>query len=411
MPGHLFSKHRIISKRLPQNIDVAKEIHSYDTDNLYPQRIKELHFRSPLTVEAVDTRADFIAGDGWENEEAGETIANDEGFTFNDLLNFLSSDYSLFLGLGIHFNFNGLGQVIEANFLPFEYTRFGLPTPMGKHSDVKVSNNWEMAAQKNKLDSLIDPVRFPLFNPLTAGAEAMVGPGGQVLYFTTIPDLYPLASIDSIADTVQTDAEIMRYELNNTKAGFHGGTFYHYPGDIEEGSEEEDRIRETIGGMTGSDGPGVMVTFGDEDYDISKSVVTITDPGIADLYEGVSERVEKTIVKKFGIPQQLLAIQDSTGVFTQSEMQDAYIWYNLKTKKFRNVLARIFKSFGDLWHEGPLDFGKIKEREYITPVFRQEVVNPATETEPVIPTEEEQKEAKLTAIYGSRQYNRYATGS
>ncbi len=241
-----------------------------------------------------------------------------------------------------------------------------------------------------------------------AGAEAIVGPGGQVLYHTPVPDLYPLASIDSIADTVQTDAEIMRYELNNTRSGFHGGTVLHYPGDIEEGSKEEEQIRETVGGLTGSDGPGVMVIFGDEDFDLSKSLKSLDDPSISDLYDGVSQRVEKTVVKKFGIPQVLLAIQDGTGIFAQKEMQDAFIWYNIKTKKFRNVMARIFKSFGELWHEGPLDFGKIKEREYETPVFRQEVVQPGQQVE-APPTEEQETEAKLTSIYGSSRYNRYAT--
>ncbi|KKM71789.1 hypothetical protein LCGC14_1427140 [marine sediment metagenome] len=408
MAGLLFAKRRVNYKRLPQQIDVAKEIHAYDLDNLYPQRIKELHYRSPLAKAAVEVQADFIAGDGWENETAGETIANSDGYTFNDLLNFLSQDYSLFLGLSIHFNFNGLGQVIEANFLPFEYVRFGLPSPMGKHSNVKVSNNWEQASQKNKLDSLISPVTYPLYNPFTAGMEALVGPGGQVLYFTTVPDLYPLSSIDAIADTVQTDAEIMRYELNNTRSGYHGGLFYHYPNDVEEGSEEEDRIVETVSQMSGSDGPGIMVTFGDEEYKLSDNIVTIDDPTISDLYEGVSSRIEKTVVQNFAIPQQLVGIQADSSVFSQAVMQDGFIYYNIRTRKFRNNMARIFKSFGELWHEGPLDFGKIKEREYITPVFRQEVVQPGQESQEA-ETEEQEKDAKLTAIYGSSRYNRYAT--
>ncbi|KKK52951.1 hypothetical protein LCGC14_3099710, partial [marine sediment metagenome] len=346
-----------------------KEIHTYDTDNLYPQRIKELHFRSPLAKQAVEVQADFIAGDGWTNETAGETIANEDGYTFNDLLNFLSLDFSLFLGLGIHFNFNGLGQIIEVNFLPFEFTRFGLPTPMGKHRNVKVSNNWEQASNKNKFDSLIDPVTYPLFNPLTAGAEALVGPGGQVLYHTQVPDLYPLASIDAIADTIQTDAEIMRYELNNATHGFHGGFFWNYPGNFDS-KEEEQAVLDKVGGMTGSDGPGIMITAGDEDYKLTDSIVTLDDPTTPDLYEGIATRIERTVIQNFAIPPQLMGILQDSSVFSQAVMQDGFIYYNIKTRKFRNVMARIFKSFGELWHEGPLDFGKIKEREYETPVFR-----------------------------------------
>ena len=185
MADILFSKRRVQSKRLPQKIDVAKGIHLYDADNLYPQRIKELSFRSPLAKQAIEVQADFIIGDGWENETSGETIANADGYTFNDLLGFLSRDYSLFMGLGIHFNFNGLGQIIEVNFLPFEFTRFGMPDNFGKHATVKVSSNWETASMKNRLDGLTRAVEFPLFNPLTAQAGVLTGQGGQVLYFTT----------------------------------------------------------------------------------------------------------------------------------------------------------------------------------------------------------------------------------
>ena len=202
MPDFLFQKRRLNYKRLPQKIDVGKGIQPYDSDNIYPQRIKELSYRSPLAKQSIEVQAEFIAGDGWTNEEAGNTVANADGFTFNDILEFVAKDQSLFTGLALHFNFNGLGQVTEVNFVPFEFVRYGLPNPMGRHNDVYISANWEQEHNKNELGNQINAIRYPLFNPLTAGAEVLRGAGGQVLYFTPIPDQYPLASIDAIAEAV-----------------------------------------------------------------------------------------------------------------------------------------------------------------------------------------------------------------
>lgn len=395
MADILFQKRRIQLKRLPQKIDVAKGIHLYDADNLYPQRFKELSYRSPLAKQAIEVQADFIAGDGWTNN--GEVIANSDGYTFNDLLTFLSSDYSLFFGLGLHFNFNGLGLITEVDFLPFEFVRFGEPIDdFGRHNSVKISANWEQAAQKNKLDSLINAQEFALFNPLLAQAEVLTTGKGQVLYFTTIPDQYPLSSIDAIADAVQNDAVIQAYELNNAAHGFHGGIILGYPNNFE-GDKEEAKLKESVGELTGIEGPGVMVFATDEDYDISKNFTTIAGNNNDRLFEITTKHVRNAIGQAFSQPPALAGIMPDSGVFTQSEFQDAYIYYNLKTRKFRNVMARIFKSFGELWHEGPLDFGEIKEREFETPVFKQEVVNPEAEPE----TEEEETTAKLTAIYGT----------
>ena len=145
-----------------------------------------------------------------------------------------------------------------------------------------------------------------------------------------------------------------------------------------------------------------MVIAADEDMDVSKMITNITGNDTDKLFEHTTTHVRETITQNVAVPPVLLGILPDSGVFSQSAMQDGYIYYNLKTRKFRTILARIFASFGQLWHTGPLEFGEIKEREYITPVFRQEVVNP--DAKPDEKTEEEETESKLTAIYGNNRY-------
>ncbi len=163
MANFTFHRPSLVVKRLPQTINRTEQIVNFDLDNVYPQRMKELATRSPLTKQAIDIQKDFFNGEGFEQNE--DLVINSQGWTVNDLLHFVSSDYSLFMGFGIFFNFDGRGLITEALYLPFEYIRFGMPDEMGVHTDVKVSNNWEQASLKLPQGSNLDPIIYPLFNP------------------------------------------------------------------------------------------------------------------------------------------------------------------------------------------------------------------------------------------------------
>jgi hypothetical protein len=86
--------------------------------------MKELSFRSPITKQAIDIQKDFYNGEGFEKN--GDLVINGDGWTADDLLHFITGDYSLFGGFSTFFNFDGRGLITEAVFLPFEFVRYGL---------------------------------------------------------------------------------------------------------------------------------------------------------------------------------------------------------------------------------------------------------------------------------------------
>ena len=395
MPHFTFHSSNLVRQRLPLSLNRGEGITDYDLDNIYPQRMKELSFRSPITKQAIDIQKDFFNGEGFQKN--GDLILDSRGTTADDLLNMITGDMSLFSGFSKHFNFDGRGLITEVNFLPFEYVRFGLPNEVGRHKDVKVSNNWEEAAGKNiqgQGAALIQ--EFPIFNQENAQSEVLTGSGGQVMYFTGVPDMYPLASLDAVADSTQADAEIQQFELNNAANGFHGTVILKTPGEFEN-DEAENKFNRKVNSVLGTNSPGILTVqmdYDEMDADLFESMPADSKDK---LFEIAFKHIDRRIQQNYSQPPGLRGVSPDGAVFNQAEIGDSFEFYNSKTKNARAILARMFNVWGELWHEGPVDFGEIKPQEFKKPVFEQRVLAPgqAPGADP-----EPAQETELTQIYG-----------
>ena len=133
-----------IIKRVPQWLNFIADITTYGADNLYPQRIEEIMFRSALTNSGIERIADFVMGDGFS--ENGDLIMNDKGQTANDILRMISIDVAKYkASFAFHVNWNLLGEITDIAVNEFKFIRYGLPDEMGVHHDAKVNINWENA--------------------------------------------------------------------------------------------------------------------------------------------------------------------------------------------------------------------------------------------------------------------------
>jgi hypothetical protein len=315
----------------------------------------------------------------------------------------ISGDFSLFSGYSFFFNFNGNGLITEVQFLPFEYVRFGLPDEFGKHRDVKVSNNWEESTGKTARQGNNLILTFPLFNQSDAQVEVLMGEGGQVLYWTGVKDMYPLASLDAVADSTQADAEIQLFELNNAAHGFHGATILKVPGEFED--EEAERVfNQKANDTLGSVSPGLMTIQMDYEEMDANLFEAIPSDNKDKLFETTFKHIGMRIGQNYSQPPALRGVSPEGAVFSQQDIADGFEFYNSKTKNQRAILARIFNSWGQFWHEGPLEFGEIIPQEFKKPVFEQRVLGEeAEEAEVVEDTVEQVRETELNNIYGTNK--------
>jgi hypothetical protein len=222
-------------KRIAEPVRYDYNIIYYDSDNLYPQRVKEIRRTSPLVTSATKIYRNFIFGEGFESLQ--DEQVNQDGDTWNDILKLVSKDYSEFQGFGLLLNADGNGAITEVQHIPFEFIRYGLPDRVGRIKQVAISRNWEQDSSKEgKNYAGVRPTYYPLYNPKTAGEDAILG-RPQVLYYTPEKFCYPYCTFDAVLDAAQADGEIQVFELSNIQNGFHSGMLFKYPGKFE--SEEE----------------------------------------------------------------------------------------------------------------------------------------------------------------------------
>jgi len=370
-------------RRIVQDLDRRFNITLFGANNLYPQEMHQIMLRSPLVKSAVGVLGDFINGDGFEN---GDVIVNDRAMTINDILGFASLDFAQYDGFALLLSMNGLGTVESIENIPFEFVRFGLPDQLGRHTAVKISNNWDEQPNELPQGSSIVPLEFPIFNPATAQENALSGAGNQVLYFTgSNRDEYPLVSFDAITNTADSDANIQQFELNSIANGFHGLTLFKYYGQFASEAERQ-RLHNKIKQAQGVGGNGIFLIEVDEDT--PTMLENIAANNTDSLYLNTIAHLVDTVTINYAIPSVLLGVSNSGSVFNEQALIDSFIIYNAKTRNRRNIMERAFNALGDFGKIIPQSIGEEEEE-----VVEEEVVEEETTEE-----EEDQAEAVIKSL-------------
>jgi hypothetical protein len=343
-----------IYQRIATPRDSVDGILMYGIDNLYPQMIESVFNLSPITKSAVNLMANFIRGDGFER---GDVEVNEMGETANDVLHSISQDMALYNGYGLHLNSNGLGKVTTVEHIPFEFIRFGLPNQEGRIRDVKISNNWESSNQQQLPNNKLNAKKYLLYNDSQNATEALTSGRGMVLYITPKKNEYPLASIDAIIETAQSDSELQKFELGNIVNGFLSMSIFKYPSSGDD--VQEDAIREKVKQFQGAMAANSIMVVGiDEDSENFQNLIEQVPANNNDsLFINTTLNVKNRILQNFALPSGLMGMLPEGAVFTATQLADEYTYMNLRTKDIRNTLARQFDKLG-------LDVGKIVPNQF-----------------------------------------------
>ena len=344
-------------KRIPQSMEFRFNITNYDVDNLYPQKVKEIILASPIANRATLAYSDFLRGNGFE--ENGDFVINDQEETINDLLRLVTVNKALYNGYSIHVNVNILGGITDMRIIPFEYVRYGLPDVNGRHHDIKINVNWESDMFKTLKRGSEAVHELPLYGNFELSHE-----NGMAFYVVPDKDVYPRATADPVLDSAQTECEVQSFELGGIQNGFLGTSIFRHPGKIESKTEREkilNMLRE-LKGPAGANGIGYVETNPSFTGPLIENIPANNNDT---LFIQTVSNVTDRILLSFGMPQGIIGIQPEGGIFNQQDMEDQYVYYNVRTRDVRNQLAEQINKIMRLWHTGPVSVGKIIESKYI----------------------------------------------
>ena len=365
----------------------GKKVRAYDHYNKYPNKIREIAKRSSTVSTAASTLADFIVGEGFEDERLNTLVINRDGQTLLDLAKFFSSEFSIFQGFGAHTSPNALGQVAEINELGFETIRHS-----GDLSKFAYSTDWTQRTHYSR-----DVKYYDKFNPsnyLTEIEEEENGfeeYKGQIFYF--IPkksDIYTVCYFDSTIDDAQFEAESKIYKLSNIQNGYSSDYVRKIPSNLVDKQKEVDEVIKREKQLKGAANAGrstVMVTSPLMDNSPDRKIFEeIPRNGIDKLFPIQNKETREAIYSNYKQPRILNGITKEGG-FSKDEYLDSFDYYNSYVQTYRDLIEREINRLGEfsIWSDLIKEV-KLKPKQF--KMFRE------IETEQI--TENNEKKEEIT---------------
>lgn len=336
------SNKRLIITSLKQ-----EKILGWDSDNAYPQRMVDLIACSGVATRCVNRFKRFIVGRGFSDPLIYKSVTNRNGVTMDKLLNLCANDYAALYGFAVHVKYNGLGQIIERNYMPFQDTRLAL------NGQIAYYNNWDGSSQTSKFNRN-DIVYLNRFDPSKVIEEINEMEGanyaekaakypGQVLWYSQAGfNAYPVGLADPVAEDIETDYQAKLYKNKNIRTSFTSSGMY-----IDYGVSESENIRfqkqQVLTEFQGADGAGNIMYV---EVEPGQQAPTFTPfnagSGVDNRFEYHEKSVEQAIVKCFAIPNILAGVLQPGSLATSSELIEAYIIYNSETEPDRIVFEEQF---------------------------------------------------------------------
>lgn len=381
----IYTKTVPLVKRIPTVIDNTDKVQRWDDDNLYPQRMNELASRAYTLNAVLKVMADFRAGEGFTDEEFGKIVVNNDSFipqTFNDILNGVSEQISAFKTPCLHFGYNLNYTVSSIRLVDIEYVRFGLPNAQKAVTHLRYSTNWERSYLKEVGDRKVET--YKMFNPDPEVVKLEIEEAGgienykgQILFLTPSLYQYPKHSADPVSDHAQTQAELGVFKKSSVQNRFAAIMAILYSGDFES-NEEKEKFNRLISAKTGAAAAGSNIGIWDKSgtKKVNELFMPITPTNTDKLFELTEKSCVDAIIENEGIPKILVGIQKDGAMFKQEDIEDAYTYYNARTRKIRKALSRVFSYIATTWQDPIETDAAITDLSYLGDTGAQGGVEP-----------------------------------
>jgi len=332
---------------------------NYDMDNAYPQRMLELVAGSPTAKDCWNKRAKFIAGNGFEEKDLGKQIVNEKGLTLAKLLKAIATDKALFTGFGIHINYNANYKIASVNYIRYEDIRMGDTDEPDTADKYAIYCDWGRKTWKNIMRGKI--TFLDKYDPAPAVIKQQVIDAsgwdnykGQLFYFNSEVDDYPLIEADSVWEDFETEAGIKIFNNREVTTGFLPSTMLFMQARREEADNSRpnsddqhyynmpSQLEKDLGSFQGTKSSQKIIVIEYEDQNSKPEFQPYAIQNNDKLFETTEKSVEARIIKGFSIPKELINSDKTSGLSNGSEKKEAIKEFNDNTAADRLELSETF---------------------------------------------------------------------
>lgn len=344
---------------IPEN--KTEGILSWDVDNNYPARMRNILANSVTAVDCLKTYIRFVFGQGLADQDFGQTAINETGETVQRLLRRAIENKGFINGIAIHLNYNGAFEKVEATLIPIETVRLSIDK-----KKVAVHPNWEKRKDKKRFQKS-DIVFYDLYNPNPEAIQQQITESGgienykgQVFFWSPNGIEYPVAEWDASAEDLQTEGGTKIFRNRTVGQNFMPSQ-YIVVDDVESNDQGTDgnpsKEEETFADII----VGTVRQF--QSPENAASVMVIQKPSpetsfemhVPDLqhFDGMYEKTEKSteaaILRAWMMPRPLI-LEGGDSLFSSGEvLNSAAEFYNNVTSydriELKDILTEVFSGW------------------------------------------------------------------
>lgn len=332
-------------------------IQSYDTDNLYPQRLIKLVDASGTAGLCVDTYKKFIEGKGLLDSILYREKVGRNGETVDQVHALICSDLAKFGGCAIHVNYNLLGEQVSIAHVPFENARLTIPDANNYVSQIVVFHDWAKEKTTTRISKdTIDYIHR--YNPEKSIVQAQITAAGgieyykgQILYINLdgAECVYPKPVYDSIITDMSTEIGCANIRYRSARNNFLPAGMLIRKGvpmndtieSDDQYSHEEDEFTTQFKKFQGDENAAKILDVEIESGEEAPEFVPFEGKNHSIEYRETEKQAQENIGKRFNQPPILRCEAVSQG-FSTDVMQDAYDYYNSVTDVERRLLERVY---------------------------------------------------------------------
>lgn len=283
---------------------------SWGVDNGYPDYLLTLFDRSAAHGAIVKGKVDYISGEGVVNQDGNEPKWRPNRFmNASEFMRLLAIDLEVFGGYAIQVirRMDGKG-VSEVYHLPFQFLR------LSKEKDkIFYSEKWK---ERPKSYKAFERYRLDSNEETSVMYERLYSSGNTA---------YPKPEYSQGIVSIQTDAEIANWHLNNIVNGFSAGTMISFNNGIPTDEEQDDIVKQVKAQHGGSDNAGDIVVVFSDGQDRAPTILDLKGNDLDKKFEQLKAGVQEQIfVAHRVVSPMIFGVRTPGQLGGRSEMIEAY---------------------------------------------------------------------------------------
>lgn len=359
------------SRRLDANYSYALDIQTYGDDNLYPQTLRDIISASSTGSECSDRFADFIEGNGFNNELFSGYVVNRKGQTADDIHALVCKDVSLYNGMALHVNYNVYGEIVELHHIPFENCRLLEEDDNGYVAKIAVHPDW--TGKKTRKGKAVRVTKenidyIDVFNPVKEVVLAQIESAGGIEYYKgqvlwvsmAGNNIYPVGKGDRVVTEMSTDEGLANVKYRNvrnnflpsgmviTKKGTH--TTFDENGKEVEDASGNDSFSDMLVQLQGDTNSNKLLDVTLESDEEKPEFVPIVTQNYDKEFTVTDASVVERIYSAYG-QEPWYCIRIGKVGFSGDILEDAFEYYNSIVSKQQRLIERTFERLFRYWYE------------------------------------------------------------